>query len=146
MRYQLLEKHYVNDLLLEAGTIVGVPGDKDISAYWVMPDGFTPREPSRAMKPLDKDAEEVFGKRFPDYVPDIDPTKPIPVMGTGSGAYAPGVAPSAPPVRPSQPQAHNQGAAPKSASTMPASPTNPTREVPQTPPVKPSVSVPTDKK
>lgn len=141
MRYQLLEKHYINDLLLEPGTIVGVPGDKDITAYWVMPDGFTPREPSRAMIPLDDAAKEVFGKRFPDYVPDIDPTKPIPVMGTGSGAYAPGVAASAPPVRPMSPQpaAHQQGAAPKSASTIQD---EKPKEVPQTPPVKPSVSKP----
>lgn len=145
MKYLLLEPHSVNDMLIEKGTVVGVPGDKDISYFWVMPDGFTPREPSRAMQPLDDDAKAKFGTRFPDYVPDVDPTKAIPVMGTGSGAYAPGVNPPSPLVRPMSPQpaAHQQAAAPKSASTMPG---QAPKEPPQTPQLRPSASVPKDDK
>lgn len=53
MRWRLLDKHYINDMMLEAGTEVGSGTDIAFSG-----------PPSMLMEPADKEAEE-FAKKNP---------------------------------------------------------------------------------
>lgn len=125
MRYRLDEPHYIDDRYLDTGTEIGddtpVPYryTKDTSSLdengkkIVLPAGSAV-PPSRAMTPLDDEAKKLFAKRFPgDSKPDIDPTKPIPVMGN---------------VKTSQPLA--QGQPPRPVAHNPAPPPEPNKSLP----------------
>lgn len=92
MKYRLDEKHYVDDMLLEAGTEVGddtgypwryerdtMTKDKEGKPYLIK--AGQPRPPSVSMTPLDDEAKNLFERHFGTQAPERDPTKPIPVMG-----------------------------------------------------------------
>lgn len=76
MKYRLDVQHYVEDKLLEAGVEVG----DGCSVSWRDVKGHA-LEPSVGMTPIDDEAKKAFETKFGKTKPDIDPTKPIPVMG-----------------------------------------------------------------
>lgn len=85
MRWRLEEKHYIDDQVLEPGTLVG---DETEHPYV-----FTkadpklgrkvgePMPPSRAMTPMDEEARAVWRKAFGDEPVERDPLKAIPLTG-----------------------------------------------------------------
>jgi hypothetical protein len=82
MRFRLDTQHYLNDRLLEPGHIIGDGTDMPM----VLPNG-QPMKPSVNMTPLDDDAWKLFNETFPGtHRPERDPTKAIPIRGTGDSA------------------------------------------------------------
>lgn len=85
MKFRLEAEHYVDNLLIPAGSIVGDGGvhswrhpadDPNVALRG------TVRAPSAAMIPLDAEAKDLFNKRFPaETPPDRDPTSAIPLGG-----------------------------------------------------------------
>lgn len=87
MKFRLDAPHYINDRLLEAGHIIGDETDVPM----VLPNG-EPLKPSVSMSPLDEEAVVVFKNTFPgSRLPERDPTKAIPLRGSGDTAKAPGL-------------------------------------------------------
>jgi hypothetical protein len=85
MKFRLDTQHYINDRLLEPGHIIGDETDVPM----VLPNG-DPLKPSVNMTPLDDEAWSFFRETFPGVRrPDRDPTKAIPLRGTGDAAKAP---------------------------------------------------------
>lgn len=92
MKFRLDERHYINDRLLEPGHVIGEGTDVPM----VLPNG-DPIHPSASMTPLDDEAMEVFKQRFPGArMPERDPTKAIPLRGTGDQAKSPPIIPPKP--------------------------------------------------
>lgn len=104
MKFLLDEPHYVDDILLEKGIIVG-DGDgcahdwrykEDIKRLGVKAGERRPL--SRAMTPLDDEARNAIRNAFGTDTPERDPTAAIPIQGT---TKAPGLANAkAPPLMP----------------------------------------------
>jgi hypothetical protein len=85
MKFRLDAQHYINDRLLEPGHIIGDETDMPM----VLPNG-EPIKPSVNMTPLDDEAWSLFRDTFPGVRrPERDPTKAIPLRGTGDSAKAP---------------------------------------------------------
>lgn len=85
MKFRLDTQHYINDRLLEPGHIIGDETDVPL----VLPNG-DPIKPSVNMTPLDDEAWGLFQDTFPGTRrPERDPTKAIPLRGTGDSAKAP---------------------------------------------------------
>lgn len=85
MKFRLDAQHYINDRLLEPGHIIGDETDVPM----VLANG-EPMKPSVNMTPLDDEAWNLFRETFPGTrPPDRDPTKAIPLRGTGDQAKAP---------------------------------------------------------
>lgn len=85
MRFRLDAQHYINDRLLEPGHIIGDGTD----VPFVDAKGRQ-MQPSVSMTPLDDEAWDVFKQRFPGtQMPERDPTKAIPLQGTGDKVKAP---------------------------------------------------------
>jgi len=85
MKFRLDTQHYINDRLLEPGHVVGDETD----VPFLNRDG-SPMTPSVNMTPLDDEAWQHFQKSFPGtHRPERDPTKAIPLRGTGDTAKAP---------------------------------------------------------
>lgn len=85
MKFRLDAQHYIHDRLLEPGTIIGDGTDVPM----VLPNG-DPVLPSVNMTPLDEEAKAAFAARFPGArPPERDPTKAIPLRGSGDTAKAP---------------------------------------------------------
>lgn len=85
MRFRLDTQHYINDRLLEPGHIIGDETDVPL----VLANG-DPVKPSVNMTPLDDEAWKLFQDTFPGTKrPERDPTKAIPLRGTGDTAKAP---------------------------------------------------------
>jgi hypothetical protein len=81
-RFRLDAQHYINDRLLEPGHIVGDDTDVPLVAA-----NGEPIKPSVSMTPLDEDAWALFNETFPGARrPDRDPTKAIPIRGSGDSA------------------------------------------------------------
>ena len=88
MKFRLDAQHYMNDRLLEVGHIIGDETDVGLPDGWV---------PSRQMTPLDDEAKAFFSRTFPGATyPERDPTKAIPLRGTGDSARAPPLVPPKP--------------------------------------------------
>lgn len=92
MQYRLDEPHYIHDTILEAGTIIGdetaIPFryERDVMANADGKGGARagdPMPPSRSMTPFDDEARRMYQERFNGQAPDRDPTKSIPMQGTG---------------------------------------------------------------
>lgn len=82
MLFRLDTQHYIHDRLLEPGHIIG--DNTDIAM--VNADG-SPLIPSRSMTPMDDEAWSLFNETFPGTRrPERDPTKAIPLRGTGDSA------------------------------------------------------------
>jgi hypothetical protein len=82
MKFRLDEQHYINDRLLEPGHIIGDQTDVPM----VLANG-DPMKPSRSMTPLDDEAWGLFNETFPGTRrPERDPTKAIPIRGSGDTA------------------------------------------------------------
>ena len=82
MRFRLDAQHYINDRLLEPGHIIGDGTDVPM----ILPDG-SPMKPSVNMTPVDDEAWGFFQETFPGTRrPERDPTKAIPIRGTGDSA------------------------------------------------------------
>lgn len=87
MKYRLDVQHYINDRLLEPGHIIGDETD----VPFVDAKGH-PMVPSRGMTPLDHEARAHMEKAFPGVeMPERDPTKAIPIRGSGDSAKQPGI-------------------------------------------------------
>ncbi len=88
MKFRLDTHHYRDDKLIEPGTVVG----DDCEIAWRDAKGH-PYPPSRGMTPLDEEAKRMMKETFDTDAPDRDPTKPIPMQGTGDKVkvQAPGV-------------------------------------------------------
>lgn len=72
MKFRLLSMHYIDDRLLEEGTVIG--DDTDIP--FRLPDG-SPMGASSEMEGLDDEGRELCEKRkFPGLFADITPTQP----------------------------------------------------------------------
>lgn len=133
MKWQLLEPHHIDEQVLPPGTIIGddtqwpyrsTYNDKKIDRKV-----GDPLPPSRAMTPMDDEAREAFETAFDGEIPEVDPTRSIPLTGaegaprvSGPGAKPPPAksksinetpddsprtglnAPSRPPLSPSTPQ------------------------------------------
>lgn len=85
MKFRLDTQHYINDRLLEPGHIIGDETDVPM----VLANG-DPIVPSVNMTPLDDEAWKCFQDAFPGTKrPERDPTKAIPLRGTGDSAKAP---------------------------------------------------------
>ncbi len=85
MKFRLDSKHYINDRLLEPGHIIGDETDVPM----VLPNG-DPIKPSVNMTPLDDEAWALYKETFPGArLPERDPTKAIPLRGTGDAAKSP---------------------------------------------------------
>jgi len=85
MRYRLDVQHYIHDRMLEPGHIIGDGTDVPM----VNGDG-SPMLPSTGMTPLDDEAADAMRKRYPGVrMPERDPTKAIPLRGTGDTAKSP---------------------------------------------------------
>ena len=94
MQYRLDAQHYIDDMLLEPGTVIG--DDSGSIAYRYVQDTDdgrggvakkgSSRPPSRQMTPLDDEAKKLYADYFGTTAPERDPTKAIPVQGTGSEA------------------------------------------------------------
>lgn len=85
MKFRLDTQHYMNDRLLEPGHVIG----DDTDVPMVLPNG-DPVKPSVNMTPLDDEAWGLFGDTFPGVKrPERDPTKAIPLRGTGDSAKSP---------------------------------------------------------
>ena len=85
MKYQLLEPHHIDEMVLPAGTIIGdgtqwpfrsTYDDKKIDRKI-----GDPLPPSRAMTPMDDEARALFDKEYHGEVPEVDPTRSIPLTG-----------------------------------------------------------------
>lgn len=82
MKFRLDTQHYINDRLLEPGHIIGDETDVPM----VLPNG-EPLKPSVNMTPLDDEAWKFFNDTFPGARrPERDPTKAIPIRGSGDSA------------------------------------------------------------
>lgn len=102
MQYRLDGDHYIDDMLIPAGTVIG--DDSGSVAYRFIadtPDGEggyhkkgDPKPPSRSMIPLDDEAKHLFHKKFGGVPPERDYAKAIPLQGTGDKTKVP--APGAP--------------------------------------------------
>lgn len=103
MKFQLAAQHYIEDRLLEPGTIVGDETpysfrySRDVTQ--VNKEGRvetikagSPMTPSREMIPLDEEAKQLMREAFPAGPAPADPTASIPIRGTGDEAKAPGPA------------------------------------------------------
>ncbi len=95
MRFRLDAQHYADDKLLEAGMEVG-DGENSVSPWRYERDikekdikAGQLRPPSLQMTPLDDEARKVYRDTFNTDTPERDPTKPIPLQGTGSKAMVP---------------------------------------------------------
>lgn len=96
MQFRLDTQHYINDRLLEAGTIIG----DDTGIAMVLPNGDQ-MKPLVNMTPLDDEARKLFSETFPGArLPERDPTKAIPLRGSGDTAKQP------PLVQPASPGQH----------------------------------------
>lgn len=85
MLFRLDTQHYINDRLLEPGHIIGDNTDVPM----ILPNG-DPVLPSVNMTPLDDEARAAFKDRFPgSRMPERDPTKAIPLRGSGDSAKSP---------------------------------------------------------
>lgn len=86
MKFRLDIQHYIGDRLLEPGHIIG----NETDVPFIDARG-KPMIPSRNMTPLDDEAWDIFNKTFPGTQgrPERDPTKAIPLRGTGDTAKAP---------------------------------------------------------
>lgn len=94
MKFRLDSQHYINDRLLEPGYVIG--DETDI--LMVLPNG-DPMKPSVNMTPLDNEAMALFKETFPTArPPERDPTKAIPLRGTGDSAKSPALMPATAPV------------------------------------------------
>ncbi len=117
MRFRLDVQHYRDDKLIEAGTEVG----DDCEITWRDAKGAA-YPPSLGMTPLDAEAKAMVKDTYGTPAPERDPTKSIPLQGTGDkvkvqppGVPRPGTTPQA---------AHKETVA---AATPPINPA-PTRE------------------
>jgi hypothetical protein len=92
MQYRLEAPHFINDMYLEKGTVVGddtgIPYRYPRASNTVRPDGKRvrvnegdPMSPSIAMFPLDAEAKAAYKEKFGDTPDDPDPVERIPVMG-----------------------------------------------------------------
>ncbi len=97
MRFRMDVQHYRDDKLIEPGTEVG--DDCDIT--WRDATGH-PFPPSLGMTPLDAEAKQMVKDTFGTPTPERDPTKSIPLQGTGdkvkvqpAGVPRPGASPQA---------------------------------------------------
>lgn len=98
MKYRLDAQHYYLDMLLEPGTEVG----DGTSFPWRDKTGH-PLDPSVSMTPLDEEAKRAVKAKFGTGLPERDPTKAIPLQGTGSAVKVPPIiAPAKPPLTPQQ--------------------------------------------
>lgn len=96
MQYRLDGDHYIDDMLIPAGTVIGDDSGHISYRYTHdVPDGQggyfkagSPRPPGRQMVPLDAEAKELFFKAFGGVPPERDPTKAIPIQGTGDKTKA----------------------------------------------------------
>lgn len=85
MLFRLDAQHYINDRLLEPGHKIG--DNTDVAM--VLPNGEL-MKPSVNMTPLDDEAWKLFQETFPGTRrPERDPTKAIPLRGSGDSAKAP---------------------------------------------------------
>ena len=86
MKFRLDAQHYINDRLLEPGHIIGDETDVPM----VLANG-EPMKPSVNMTPLDGEAAQLMRDTFPGVkLADArDPTKAIPLRGSGDSAKAP---------------------------------------------------------
>jgi hypothetical protein len=99
MKWQLLEPHHIDEQVLPAGTIIGddtqwpfrATRDEKKNRYGGGLDQKIgdPLRPSLAMTPMDDEARKVYDDVFGGEIPEVDPTKSIPLTG----------APGAPTVR-----------------------------------------------
>jgi hypothetical protein len=88
MKVMLEEPHYVDDVLLDKGVVVG--DGENVAHDWryktdVKHLGIKAgeRRPlSHAMSPLDDEAKAALKKAFGTEKPEADPTKAIPIQGT----------------------------------------------------------------
>lgn len=116
MKYRLDSDHYINNMLLPAGTLVGddtpypyrheknTPS-KDKAGRPIVLLAGSPLPPSLNMSPMDGESEQLYRAHFGEDAPPRDPTASIPLQGTGDKVKAPGpaavrpsaVAPTAPP-------------------------------------------------
>ena len=126
MKFRLDAQHYLHDRLLEAGTEIG----EDVGIPMVLPNGER-MKPSVYMTPLDEEAKALFSETFPGTkLPERDPTKAIPLRGTGDIAKQPGTVPAqtTPVVPPKPHQDPNVATKPTGAAPDPKkaeSPANP---------------------
>lgn len=98
MKFRLDAQHYIHDRLLEPNTIIG--DETDIPMVLANGD---PLKPSVNMTPLDDEARALFKETFPgSRLPERDPTKAIPLRGTGDTAKQPGTTNVVQPVSPGQ--------------------------------------------
>lgn len=92
MKFKLDAPHFINDMLLEAGTEVGdgtgIPFRFERDSNTVRPDGKRVivkkgdrMLPSIAMTPLDAEGEKAYRERFGEVPPAVDPVDRIPIMG-----------------------------------------------------------------
>lgn len=110
MQFRLDTQHYINDRLLEAGTIIG----DDTGIAMVLPNGDQ-MKPSVNMTPLDDEARKLFSETFPGArLPERDPTKAIPLRGSGDTAKQP------PLVQPISPGQHAPVLSPTPAQPAPS--------------------------
>lgn len=111
MKFRLDAQHAMFDRLLEPGTVIG---DEETGFPMVHSNG-EPMKPSVYMTPLDDEARDLFKETFPGArMPERDPTKAIPLRGTGDVAKSPPVITTPAPVEP--------------AATKPATPVAPPAE------------------
>lgn len=101
MKYRLDADHYIDDKLIPAGTVIGDETEIPYRFVSDVPDGKggiskagDPKPPSRSMIPVDGEAKQLFEKEFGQTAPERDPTKAIPLQGTGDKTKVPGVAAS----------------------------------------------------
>ena len=101
MKWQLTEPHYIDEMVLQPGTIIG---DETQWPYLAPKDDLKikrkkgdPLPPSRAMIPMDDEARKFYSDYFGGEVPESDPTKSIPLTGAPGAPKisGPGVKPPA---------------------------------------------------
>ena len=99
MRFLLDQPHYVDDKILDAGLEIG-DGENAVHDWRYLADNKvanikagTLRPLSVNMTPLDDEARAKLREFFGTEAPEKDPTKAIPLQGTGSQAKVPPLAP-----------------------------------------------------
>ncbi len=116
MKFRLDTQHYINDRLIEPGHVIG--DETDIPM--VLPNG-EPMKPSVNMTPLDEEAWKLFQDTFPGTRrPERDPTKAIPLRGTGDTAKSPALFQKGPDGKVLQPADLVHGQPAKPAEPVPA--------------------------
>jgi hypothetical protein len=84
MKYRLDAQHYIDNMLLEPGLVIG---DDELITY--RDEKGHPRAPSLQMTPLDDEAKRLFEEHHNSAAPERDPTKSIPLQGTLSDVKVP---------------------------------------------------------